>query len=150
MTTFAARLRAHRFVEDLIYMNKKINGLIAASVLGNFLAFPILAHHSPAVFDRTKEVKLVGAVKEFRWSNPHSFIELDVRNEKGETDTWAVEMNPPSYLVKAGWKSSTVKPGDMVTVVVNPLRTNEKVGKFVSITLPGGEVLTENAPAAAR
>ena len=77
-------------------------------------------------------MKLVGAVKEFRWSNPHSFIELDVRNEKGEMETWAVEMNPPSYLVKAGWKSSTVKPGDMVTVVVNPLRTNEKVGKFVS------------------
>ena len=131
-------------------MTKKINGLIAASVLWNFLAFPILAHHSPAVFDRTKEVKIVGSVKEFRWSNPHSFIELDVRNEKGGTDTWAVEMNPPNYLVKAGWTSKTVKPGDMVTIMVNPLRTNEPVGKFVSITLPGGQVLTENAPSPAR
>ena len=131
-------------------MTKKINGLIAALVLGNLLAFPIFAHHSPAVFDRTKEVKLVGSVKEFRWSNPHSFIELDVRNEKGGTDTWAVEMNPPNYLVKAGWTSKTVKPGDMVTIMVNPLRTNEPVGKFVSITLPGGQVLTENAPSPAR
>lgn len=131
-------------------MTKKINGLIAASVLGNFLAFPILAHHSPAVFDRTKEVKIVGSVKEFRWSNPHSFIELDVRNEKGGTDTWAIEMNPPNFLVKAGWTSKTVKPGDMVTIMVNPLRTNEPVGKFVSITLPGGQVLTENAPSPAR
>ena len=131
-------------------MTKKINGLIAALVLGNFLAFPIFAHHSPAVFDRTKEVKLVGSVKEFRWSNPHSFIELDVRNEKGGTDTWAVEMNPPNYLVKAGWTSKTVKPGDMVTITVNPLRTNEPVGKFVTITLPGGQVLTENAPSPAR
>ena len=131
-------------------MTKKINGQIAALVVGNFLAFPIFAHHSPAVFDRTKEVKLVGSVKEFRWSNPHSFIELDVRNEKGGTDTWAVEMNPPNYLVKAGWTSKTVKPGDMVTIMVNPLRTNEPVGKFVSITLPGGQVLTENAPSPAR
>src|SRR5215510_1085119 len=81
------------------------------------------AHHSPAVFDRTREVKLIGTVKEFRWSNPHSFIELDVKNEKGEIDTWAVEMNPPSYLVKAGWKSSTLKVGETVTIMVNPLRT---------------------------
>jgi hypothetical protein len=65
-------------------------------------------------------------------------------------DTWAVEMNPPSYLVKAGWTSKTVKPGDVVTIMVNPLRTNEKAGKFVSITLADGQVLTENPPSSAR
>jgi hypothetical protein len=105
-----------------------------------------LAHHSPAVFDRTREVKLVGVVKEFRWSNPHSFIELEVRNEKGGAELWAVEMNPPSYLVKAGWKSSTIRPGQTVTIMINPLRTPEKAGKFVSITLEDGKVLTENPP----
>ena len=106
------------------------------------------AHHSPAVFDRTKEVKLVGVVKEFRWSNPHSYIELEVKNEKGEVNLWAVEMNPPSYLVKAGWKSTTLKVGDTVTVMINPLLTTETSGKFVSITLPDGKVLTENPPPA--
>jgi hypothetical protein len=130
-------------------MRKIINILIVSSVV-LFLAVSVLAHHSPAVFDRTKEVKLVGSVKEFRWSNPHSFIELEVRNEKGATDTWAVEMNPPNYLVKAGWTSKTVKPGDMVTIMVNPLRTSETVGKFVRITLPGGQELTENPPSPAR
>jgi len=118
----------------------------SASLIAIFFVAAAAAHHSPAVFDRTKEVKLVGTVREFRWSNPHSFIELDVRNEKGEIEAWAVEMNPPSYLVKAGWKATTVKAGDAVTVMVNPLRTNEKVGKFVSITLPGGRVLGENPP----
>jgi len=117
-------------------------------VLLVFFVTAVWAHHSPAVFDRTKEVKLVGVVKEFRWSNPHSYIELEVRNDKGEVDFWAVEMNPPSYLVKAGWKSTTIKAGDTVTVMINPLRTSEKSGKFVSITLPGGKVLTENPPAA--
>ena len=131
-------------------MIKKINILSLLAMLMVVVRFTAAAHHSPAVFDRTKEVKLVGSVKEFRWSNPHSFIELDVRNEKGGTDTWAVEMNPPNYLVKAGWTSKTVKPGDMVTIMVNPLRTNEPVGKFVSIALPGGQVLTENAPSPAR
>jgi len=130
-------------------MKTIIHGVIGFS-LAAFMAVSLAGHHSPAVFDRTKEIKLVGSVKEFRWSNPHSFIELDVRNEKGGTDTWAVEMNPPSYLVKAGWTSKTVKPGDMVTIMVNPLRTNEPIGKFVSITLAGGQVLTENPPAAAR
>jgi uncharacterized protein DUF6152 len=126
---------------------KRLN-LLLASLIVLSIAVSAVAHHSPAVFDRTREVKLVGVVKEFRWSNPHSFIELDVRNEKGQIDTWAVEMNPPSYLVKAGWKSSTVKPGDAVTVMVNPLRTNEPAGKFVSITLPDGKKLLDNPPPA--
>jgi hypothetical protein len=123
-------------------MRQKILVLFAA-ILALLVGASVVAHHSPAVFDRTREVKLVGSVKEFRWSNPHSFIELDVRNEKGETNTWAVEMNPPNYLVKAGWTSKTVKPGDTVTITINPLRTSEPVGKFVSITLPGGQVLTD-------
>jgi len=124
--------------------------LSLACALVVFMSASALGHHSPAVFDRTKEVKLVGSVKEFRWSNPHSFIELDVKNDKGETETWAIEMNPPSYLVKAGWKSSTIKPGETVTVMINPLRTPEKVGKFVSITLSTGQVLGENPPPAGK
>jgi hypothetical protein len=68
---------------------------------------------------------------------------LEVRNEKGQAELWAVEMNPPSYLVKAGWKSSTIKPGQTVTIMINPLRTPEKAGKFVSLTMEDGKVLTE-------
>ena len=115
-------------------------------VLWFSIAGSALAHHSPAIFDRTKEVKLVGIVKEFKWGNPHSWIELDVRSETGSVDGWSVEMNPPSYLVKAGWKSSTIKAGETVTILINPLRTSEKSGKFVSITLPNGQVLRDAPP----
>ena len=118
---------------------------IAVSILFT-LTTTSLAHHSPAVFDRTKEVKLVGVVKEFRWSNPHSSIDLSVANNSGGADLWAVEMGSPSSLVKAGWKSTTIKAGDQVTVMIHPLRTDEKAGQFVSITLPNGKVLTERAP----
>jgi len=149
MTIFGAHLPAHRSVEVIDLMLKKINALVLLSVALVSTAIS-LAHHSPVVFDRTKEVKLSGVVKEFRWSNPHCFIELDVKSEKGEVEGWAVEMNPPTYLVKAGWTSKTVKPGDTVTVMVNPLRTNEKTGKFVSITLASGQVLTENDPIPAK
>ena len=126
---------------------KKISlaGLFCATLFA--FAAAAYAHHSPAIFDRTKEVKLVGVVKEFRWSNPHSFIELSVPNANGGADAWAVEMGSPSALVKAGWKSTIIKAGDQVAATIHPLRTDEKAGQFVSLTLPNGRVLTERAPA---
>jgi len=126
-------------------MRRMVMAGIAVSLLFT-LTTASLAHHSPAVFDRTKEVKLVGVVKEFRWSNPHSSIDLSVANNSGGADVWAVEMGSPGSLVKAGWKSTTIKAGDQITVMIHPLRTDEKAGQFVSITLPNGKVLTERAP----
>ena len=100
-------------------------------------------HHSPAVFDQTQEVILEGIVTQFRWTNPHSWIELNVRNEAGDGEPWAIEMTGPAHLVRAGWTRSTLAIGDEVRIVANPLRTSEKVGKFVSVTLPDGEELSE-------
>jgi hypothetical protein len=79
------------------------------------------AHHSAAGIDRTKSVTLVGVVKQFGWTNPHSWMEVDVPDQKGGTVTWKVEMTSPAYLVRAGWKSTTLKPGDEVKVDVRPL-----------------------------
>jgi hypothetical protein len=112
--------------------------LLATIVVGNNIAF---AHHSPIVFDRTKKVTLTGTVTEFRWGNPHSWIHLDVKDENGVVANWGVEMNPANNLVREGWRSSTLKPGDKVSIVVHPLRNNEKGGQFLSITLPDGTVL---------
>jgi Family of unknown function (DUF6152) len=125
-------------------MKRLLIGSLAVILL--WMTSLVTAHHSPAVFDRTKEIKLIGVVKEFKWSNPHSWIELDVRNEKGVVETWGVEMNPPSYLIKAGWKRTSIKAGDEVTVMVHPLRNGEKGGQFRSITLPNGQVLGERDP----
>ena len=102
-----------------------------------------LAHHSPAAFDRTKEVKLVGTVKEFRWQNPHTWIEVLVPDEKGKEVLWGVELTSPTYLIRAGWKSNTIKPGDKVIVTVNPVRSGEPAGIFRSLQLADGRVLTE-------
>jgi len=101
------------------------------------------AHHSPAVFDQSKEIELEGIVTEFTWANPHSWIHMDVTNADGATERWSIEMNPPTYLVRGGWRSTTIKPGDRIKVVAHPLRTNEKAGQYVSITLPDGRVLGE-------
>jgi Family of unknown function (DUF6152) len=103
------------------------------------------AHHSFAMFDRSKEMTLVGVVEEFQWTNPHSWIELDVTNENGSVDKWSLELNSPNNLARQGWKSTSVKPGDKITVILWPLRSGEKGGLFISLTLPNGQVLDEIA-----
>jgi hypothetical protein len=99
------------------------------------------AHHSFAMFDQSQQVTLKGTVAEFQWTNPHAWIHLDVPNANGVKDTWQVELNSPNNLKRQGWKSTSVKPGDQVTLVLNPLKDGSKGGLFVSITLPDGSVL---------
>ena len=108
---------------------------------------PVAAHHSAAGIDRTQSKTVTGMVKEFRWGNPHAWIDLDVANDKGATDTWSIEMTSPTFLLRAGWKSSTLKSGDKVTATVRPFRDGTPGGLFVSVTLPDGHVMTERAAA---
>jgi hypothetical protein len=105
------------------------------------------AHHSAAGIDRTKTVTVTGIVKEFKWTNPHSWIDVDVTDDKG-TKTWSVEMTSPTFLARAGWKRSTIKPGDKVSISMRPLKNGDPGGLFVSITLPDGSVLGERAAGA--
>jgi hypothetical protein len=119
--------------------------VLLSALMAVALGAPALAHHSPAAFDRTKEVTLVGTVKEFRWQNPHTWIEVEVPDEKNKSKlvVWGVELTSPTYLIRAGWKSNIIKPGDRVTVKVNPVRTGEPAGIFVSLTLADGRTLFE-------
>jgi hypothetical protein len=105
----------------------------------------VAAHHSPAAFDRTKELKLTGTVRAFKWQNPHTYLDIDVPKATGKgVETWTVEMTSPTYLLRAGWKNNSVKAGDKVTVTVNPLREgDQKAGIFKSIMLADGRVLGE-------
>jgi hypothetical protein len=100
-----------------------------------------LAHHSPIVFDRTRQVTLTGVVTEFRWGNPHSWIHVDVADAEGKLANWSIEMDPASHLARQGWRSSLLKPGDKISVVVFPLRNDEKGGQYISVTLPDGKQL---------
>ena len=121
--------------------------LICTFGCGLMVGTTLSAHHSAAGIDRTKSQTVVGTVKEFRWTNPHSWIDLNVANDKGGTDVWSVEMTSPAFLLRAGWKSSSVKAGDKVSVVLRPMKNGDPGGLFVSVTLPDGRVLTER-PAA--
>ena len=116
-------------------------GAIVAFVVLLAAGTSLSAHHSPILFDRGKRVALSGTVVEFAWMNPHASIQLDVANAAGGLDRWAIEMNSPNNLMKEGWKPALIKTGDKVTVVVNPLRSGDHCGVFVSIKLADGRVL---------
>jgi len=105
-----------------------------------------LAHHSGAMFDAAHEQTLVGTITEFNWVNPHSSFKVNVKGADGAEVVWAIEMNAPQNLVRQGWKRSTLKNGDKVSVVVHPLRDGKPGGSFVAITLPDGTKLSGSGP----
>jgi hypothetical protein len=117
----------------------KVGGVI---VLALGVAVSAYAHHSAAGIDQTKTVTQEGIVKQFKWANPHSWLEIEVPNAKGGADIWNLEMNPPSFLVRAGWKSTSVKPGDKIKFTARPFKNGDPGGIFVNVTLPDGKVLT--------
>jgi hypothetical protein len=106
---------------------------------------PALAHHSFTMFDMTKRVTLVGTVTSFEWTNPHSYIEIDVPDEKGTVKHWSIEMGSPSILMQSGWKFSSLHAGDKVTLIINPMKSGQNGGFLSEATLPNGKVLT-NGP----
>ena len=115
---------------------------IAAAACGLFAAAGAAqAHHSGAMFDRTKQVTITGTVKEFNWTNPHASFAVEVLKPDGTTELWGVEMNSPNNLVREGWTRTTITPGDKVQALINPLRDGKPGGVYVGITLPSGKYI---------
>ena len=111
-------------------MNKRTHALLAtAAALG---AGSALAHHSFAMFDQSQTITLKGEITDFRWTNPHVFIEINVKNDAGSADEWSIEMTSPEHLSRAGWRPSTLKPGDPVTLNIHPMRDGVKGGQYLS------------------
>ena len=125
-------------------MKAAILALAAVTLLGSV---PVLAHHSYAAFDRGKKVTLTGVVKEFQWNNPHAWIQMMVVDEKGRQTEWGIECGSPNMMARTGWKSGTLKAGDKIVAVVNPLKDGRPNGSLVKVTLADGTVLGPgNAP----
>jgi hypothetical protein len=122
-------------------MTSKAITLAGVAVL--LFAAPVSAHHSFAMFDASKTVELQGAVKEFQWTNPHSWLQVNVTNAQGATIEWSFEMGAPGGLARSGWRPKTVVPGDKVTVKFHPLRDGTPGGQLLSVVLPDGKVMGE-------
>ena len=105
---------------------------LAIAATASLLAVaPSLAHHSAAMFDKTKTVTLTGVVSQFQWTNPHSWIQIVVDGDGGPAE-WSVEMGAPVELFRVGWRPASLKAGDKIVLVVNPMRDGAHGALFVS------------------
>ena len=108
-------------------------GLLAVSV-------PLFAHHGNASYD-SKEVTIKGTVTAWLWTNPHSFLRVDVEDEEGNVVNWVMENNAPSTLVNFGFTAKTFTPGDKVTVVMSASSRTRPAGRISRIILANGYVM---------
>jgi hypothetical protein len=113
--------------------------LLLATTAG--IATPALAHHSFAMFDRTKNVTVNGVVKEYEWSNPHVWIHLMVPDDAGTPREWSFEMQAIAQDYAAGWRSDSVKPGDKIRIEFHPLKDGSRGGQLMNATLADGKYL---------
>lgn len=99
------------------------------------------AHHGFAVFDTSSQKTITGTVKTFEWTNPHTWVWLDIPNDKGGVDTWGFEGMSPNFLGRRGWTRKTLQPGDKITVTYFGMKDGSKGGAFLSCKRPNGEEL---------
>src|ERR1041385_7858251 len=89
-----------------------MKGLIAAALVA--LAAPAFAHHSFAMYDHTRTMTLKGEVTKFQWTNPHGYLEIDVKQKDGTTKHYSLEMTSINMMTRLGWRSTMIKAGDKV------------------------------------
>ncbi len=99
------------------------------------------AHHSFAVFDRSRQVTISGTVKQFQWTNPHCWIQVVVAGDNGAQVEWSLEGGSPNILGRNGWKRTALSPGEHVSVLIYPLKTGEPGGSFLEVHKADGTVL---------
>lgn len=115
--------------------------LLLGAACVSLLAPLVLAHHSTAVFDMVKTVEIKGTIKEFQWTNPHTFTYVTVEGDAATAGEYGLEGMSPNYLARNGWSKRSLKPGDKVTLQVHPLKDGRKGGFMVSVKLEDGTVL---------
>lgn len=110
---------------------------VAFMLIRTIAPVPALAHHSFAAFDLSQEKTITGTIADFQWTNPHTFVWIDVPTAGGGTEKWGIEGMSPNFLERRGWSKNTLHPGDKVTVTFHPTKFGHG-GSFVRVTLPDG------------
>jgi hypothetical protein len=110
-------------------------------ILAAFVLMPAAqAHHSFSMFDNEKEQTIEGVVKEFQWTNPHIWVQVNVRDTAGKVTEYSIEGGSPNGLKRQGWNKDTMRPGDRIVLKMHPLKDGSPGGSFVSATVNGAPV----------
>jgi hypothetical protein len=115
----------------------------SAIVIGSVLALSAgtaFAHHSFAMFDNAKEQTLEGTIKDFQWTNPHIWIQVNVKGADGKLTEWSIEGGSPNGLKRSGWSKKSMNAGDKVVMKIHPLKDGTSGGSFMSATVNGQEL----------
>jgi hypothetical protein len=125
---------------------------VLAGVLGltALLTAPTFAHHSAVMFDDQKEITVTGTVKEFQYTNPHSWLLVDVKNDDGTVTTWGFEAEGPSTLTRAGIRKSDFAPGTALTISGHPMRDGRPAAAWTKATRGDGKQFDPRAGFAIR
>jgi Family of unknown function (DUF6152) len=120
----------------------RVRLLIAALVVSaSLFSLPLFAHHGNAAFDAGKRVDVKGVVTEWMWANPHCWLKFDSKDESGNVLHWVAETNNAADMIEKGWSKQTLKPGDQVTVTLEPVKNGKPVGRVIQVLLPDGHIL---------
>ena len=120
--------------------------LIALSFVagGLVMSSPALAHHGNAAYDGTIVIIKDATVTKLTWANPHTLVQFDVKDDKGELVHWVAELGSPSALGNVGWNKNSLQPGDVITVYINQAKTKNPVGRIDHIVLADGSELSDS------
>jgi hypothetical protein len=137
MRVVFARLKLHR----CRWQPALPTGLLFAVAL--FAALPVLAHHSYAAFDSTQTRTLTGTVNSLQWGNPHVGLKILVKpDDGGKPQEWNIETHSPAILMRYGWTKSSLKYGDHVNVVCNPMKDGSHSCRLHTVLILGtGRIL---------
>jgi hypothetical protein len=123
-------------IKEFAMVYRQSIALLAILGLSGLGTTPATAHHSFAMFDMTKSVRLEGTVKRFEWTNPHSWIFLEVAGPGAAVEQWTIELPAAGLLAREGWNKNYVRVGERVVLHVNPLKDGRKGGNLESFVPP--------------
>jgi vancomycin resistance protein YoaR len=131
-------------------MKKRLSQALGVLAAGLAVVSVSYGHHSFAVhYDSKKVATIEGVAKKFRFTNPHGILELEVKNAKGEIESWTVETTAPVYMSRRGWSKDTIKPGDRLVVEGWPARDGSHLMRIRKVRLPDGTELGQSNPSTA-
>lgn len=127
-------------------MTQNLRAWVALCVGLFMVCSPTFAHHGTSAYDMTKPITLKGIITRFELVNPHSVVYFDVTDDKGNVVHWVAESIGPGRAFRAGWTRDSLKPGDHVTITLNPAKNGQPVGFLQKVVLANGKELTIKEP----
>jgi hypothetical protein len=122
-------------------VNKRTTTSIAL-VAFFFVSLPLFGHHGSAAFDMGRKITMKGAVTEWIWANPHCFLKYDSTDSSGNVVHWVAETSNPPDMINSGWSKQSLKPGDQITITVEPVKNGRPAGHLLEVVLPSGKTLS--------